>query len=279
MQITALTLALLGVTFVADVWMPAEIPVGPVYAALLLLMLWEPRPNRVMLMASVATGLLLLELIISDPLPVRGLRLVNAGAGIAGATISTAQAVIADSTRPEERRGGMALIGAAFGIGFTFGPLLGAGAMYFAPETPWATGALASALSLAAFAFASVGLPETRVPGGHSADRKIFDARASMAVLSNPSVGPVILINFLATIGFAGFESTLALLNRDFLGFEERNNFLVFTFVGFVLALVNGAYRGMAKRMSEIPTIAAGIVLMGTGVAGLSLVTMIEVRS
>ena len=84
MQITALTLALLGVTFVADVWMPAEIPVGPVYAALLLLMLWEPRPNRVMLMASVATGLLLLELIISDPLPVRGLRLVNAGAGIAG---------------------------------------------------------------------------------------------------------------------------------------------------------------------------------------------------
>ena len=200
----------------------------------------------------------------------------RAGAGIAGATISTAQAVIADSTRPEERRGGMALIGAAFGIGFTFGPLLGAGAMYFAPETPWATGALASALSLAAFAFASVGLPETRVPGGHSADRKIFDARASMAVLSNPSVGPVILINFLATIGFAGFESTLALLNRDFLGFEERNNFLVFTFVGFVLAMVNGAYRGMAKRMSEIPTIAAGIVLMGTGVAGLSLVTMIE---
>lgn len=83
-QITALTLALLGVTFVADVWMPAEIPVGPVYAALLLLMLWEPRPNRVMLMASVAMGLLLLELIISDPLPVRGVRLVNAGAGIAG---------------------------------------------------------------------------------------------------------------------------------------------------------------------------------------------------
>ncbi|NBX33726.1 MAG: hypothetical protein EBR07_13555, partial [Planctomycetes bacterium] len=37
----------------------------------------------------------------------------RAGAGIAGATISTAQAVIADSTTPEERRGGMALIGAA----------------------------------------------------------------------------------------------------------------------------------------------------------------------
>ena len=47
------------------------------------------------------------------------------GAGIAGATIGTAQAVIADSTPPEKRKHGMALIGAAFGIGFTFGPLFG----------------------------------------------------------------------------------------------------------------------------------------------------------
>lgn len=48
------------------------------------------------------------------------------GAGIAGATIPTAQAYIADVTGPTERARGMALIGAAFGIGFTFGPLLGA---------------------------------------------------------------------------------------------------------------------------------------------------------
>ncbi len=56
------------------------------------------------------------------------------GAGIAGATIATAQAVIADCT-PEEGRGrGMALIGAAFGIGFTFGPLIGAAATSDAPS-------------------------------------------------------------------------------------------------------------------------------------------------
>ena len=48
------------------------------------------------------------------------------GAGIAGATISTAQAVIADCTGIEGRGRGMAMIGAAFGIGFTFGPLIGA---------------------------------------------------------------------------------------------------------------------------------------------------------
>src|SRR5262249_47624482 len=47
------------------------------------------------------------------------------GAGIAGATISTAQAYIADATGMEGRAKGMALIGAAFGVGFTFGPIIG----------------------------------------------------------------------------------------------------------------------------------------------------------
>ncbi len=58
--------------------------------------------------------------------PVAWLFITRIGAGIAGATISTAQAVIADCTGAENRGKGMALIGAAFGIGFTFGPLIGA---------------------------------------------------------------------------------------------------------------------------------------------------------
>jgi len=83
-QLTALTLALLGIAFVADVWLPAEVPVGPVYGALLLLMLWEPRPNRVFLVAAVATTLILTEMVVSDPGPLSGIRVVNAIAGIAG---------------------------------------------------------------------------------------------------------------------------------------------------------------------------------------------------
>ena len=39
--------------------------------------------------------------------------------------IGTAQAVIADSTPPERRAKGMGIIGAAFGLGFLFGPALG----------------------------------------------------------------------------------------------------------------------------------------------------------
>ena len=63
------------------------------------------------------------------------------GAGIAGATIPTAQAYIADTTSLEKRAGGMALVGAAFGMGFTFGPLVGFLAIYRSPDTPgpWPT--------------------------------------------------------------------------------------------------------------------------------------------
>src|SRR6478735_9372210 len=62
------------------------------------------------------------------------------GAGIAGATIPAAQAYIADVTSLQNRAKGMALIGAAFGLGFTFGPLLGAAALISSSDvgtSPW----------------------------------------------------------------------------------------------------------------------------------------------
>src|SRR5919202_2813202 len=45
--------------------------------------------------------------------------------GITGGNISTAQAYIADVTTEENRAKGMGLIGAAFGLGFVFGPVIG----------------------------------------------------------------------------------------------------------------------------------------------------------
>src|SRR5262245_29894756 len=66
--------------------------------------------------------------------------LARIGAGIAGATIPAAQAYIADVTTLQNRAKGMALIGAAFGLGFTFGPLLGAAALLFSTDvaaSPW----------------------------------------------------------------------------------------------------------------------------------------------
>lgn len=46
--------------------------------------------------------------------------------GLGGSNIGVAQAYIADITSKEDRSKGMGIIGAAFGLGFVFGPLVGA---------------------------------------------------------------------------------------------------------------------------------------------------------
>jgi multidrug resistance protein len=79
--------------------------------------------------------------------------------GIAGANIPTAQAYIADITTPENRARGMGLMGAAFGLGFIFGPAIGGLLSRVSPETPmW----FAAALCLANFVAAWFLLPESR---------------------------------------------------------------------------------------------------------------------
>lgn len=194
------------------------------------------------------------------------------GAGISGATIATAQAVIADSTPPEKRKHGMALIGAAFGIGFTFGPLIGFGCLWISEEYSFAglgsIGYSASILSLVALLLGLRLLPETRVLGAApTARRQIFDVSGMKFALGNAAIGPVVLVFFLASLGFGAFEVTLAVFLQDTFHYDERYSFLFFAYVGVVLMITQGfLYRRLASRVSEVAFMAMGIVLMAVGV-------------
>jgi len=214
--------------------------------------------------------------------PVLGLTLMflsRIGAGIAGASVSTAQAVIADCTTPEKRSKGMALIGAAFGIGFTFGPLIAwAGESAF-DDADWGPGAMASLLSLIAFILAARMLPETRNPSGAPAAKEFFSISRTVQVLSIPTVGTLILIYFLAIFGFANFEGTLSLLTKEAFGMGRRDNYLVFAFVGFVLMVAQGGlYRRFAGKVSEESLLAVGLVLMLLGLGGLAVVAWMSTQ-
>jgi MFS family permease len=200
------------------------------------------------------------------------------GAGIAGATLGTAQAAIADSTPGEGRSRGMALIGAAFGIGFFFGPILGFLALWLDPEAKGGPGYLAAGLSLIAFLLGVALLPETRRPGAVShARRRWLDREGLRAALSVPAVGVLILTFFLSTVAFANFEPTVALLTTgDTLRLGDRNNFLVFAYVGLVLGLAQGGlYRPLARRVREVTFMIAGSLLMAVGLGAVGLVAAI----
>jgi len=200
--------------------------------------------------------------------------LARIGAGVAGATISTAQAVIADSTPPEKRKQGMALIGAAFGIGFTFGPLIGFGCLWISDGYLPLIGYTAAGLSAVALILGVALLPETRVAGGDStARRHVLDITAIIAALADPRISPVILTFFIASLGFGAFEVTLALFLKDTFGFGENDSFLVFAFIGVVLMITQGfIYRRLAARVSEPTWMMLGIVFMAIGVVMLGAI-------
>lgn len=167
------------------------------------------------------------------------------GAGIAGASVGTAAAVIADCTTPERRAKGMALIGAAFGIGFTFGPLIAYAGLAVFDQAKWAPGAVASGLSFCALLLAVVLFKETlRRDTDTSRHRQFFSIQKTTEVLRNPAVGPLVLLYFLAITAFANFEGTLSLFTDTSFGMGEDDNFLVFAYIGFVLMVAQGGYIG-----------------------------------
>ncbi len=194
------------------------------------------------------------------------------GAGIAGASVGTAAAVIADCTTPERRARGMALIGIAFGAGFTLGPLIAYFGLIIFNERPWGVGALASLLSFVALLLAVFVFRETRVPGRNAA-KEFFSISRTLSVLRIPAVGGLILIYFLAIFSFANFEATLARFTRAAFGMADDDNFLVFAAIGAVLVVAGGLYRPLAKRYSEISLMTAGLVQMIVGLGGLAMIS------
>jgi len=215
----------------------------------------------------------------SDPVPSRqqaalaiGLMLLSrVGAGIAGASVGTAAAVIADCTTPANRARGMALIGIAFGGGFTLGPLIAYFGLALFQQRPWGVGAIASALSAVALLIAALVFRETRPEGG-AGERQRTGLSRMTAVLAMPAVGSLVLVYFLSIVAFANFEATLARLTKAAFGMDDNGNFLVFAFIGLMLLLAGGAYRPLAKRFPEQRMLAAGVGLLVVGLGLLGFI-------
>jgi MFS transporter, DHA1 family, tetracycline resistance protein len=201
------------------------------------------------------------------------------GAGIAGATIPTAQAYIADCTKPDERAKGMALIGMAFGLGFTFGPLLGFLAVPSEgqPPGPW-PGYVAAALSAVALGLAIFLLPESRHAQSASAGRRLLDGEGLRAALSAPSIGLLLLAIFVCIFSFANFETTLSLLIKgdsengargQSFNFSWGEVCLTYAFIGVMLSLVQGGVvRRLAGRVSDGRLASTGALLEVLGFGG-----------
>jgi multidrug resistance protein len=182
--------------------------------------------------------------------------------GIAGANIPAAQAYIADVTTPANRAKGMGMIGAAFGLGFIFGPAIGGILSRVSPETPmW----FASALCLANFVAAWFLLPESRTANNTTKGLGRMDAFRH--ALGRPTLLLLLALYFIVTLAFSGFETTFALFSEAKFGFTTATIGFVFAFIGIVLASVQGMLVGrVVKIVGERRLIPLAILSIAIGI-------------
>lgn len=183
-------------------------------------------------------------------------------AGIAGANIPTAQAYMADVTTPENRAKGMGLVGAAFGLGFIFGPAIGGFLSRWGYQAP---SFFASALSLANFVAAWFLLPESRSTARkdrpHASRVEVF-----RHALTRPGLPQLLLIYFIVVTAFASFETTFALYSERRFAFSASTIGYVFAFVGVVLSFIQGFLVGrVVPHAGEHRVVPAAILVIATG--------------
>ena len=187
--------------------------------------------------------------------------------GFGAGNVSTAQGYVADVTPPELRAGRMGLIGAAFGLGFIFGPAIGG--LLTHPELgklgyqlPIFT---ASGLCLLAAIGVAVLLKESRVKADPAAPRPPFLGGVHDAV-ANPVVSRVLLVTLIYMGGFSGWESTFGFWTEARYGWTAREVGLCFMAVGVVSVICQGLLAGrLARRFGEARVLAVGCLIFGVG--------------
>lgn len=220
---------------------------------------------------------------LSDSLPL--LFAARLLAGFFGANVSTAQAYIADVTTPENRAKGMGLIGAAFGLGFCIGPLLGGELTHISASAP---GWFAAGLSLAAATFGWITLREPE--RAHGAVTRVFGFEQVRRAASEPRLGILFVLGFAFIAAFSSFESMFTVFGLarfpsvfglsqpvESASVEEILRAAPVTGrylagIGIVSAIIQGGLiRRLVPRFGETKLAIAGPAILGLGLVGLAL--------
>lgn len=214
------------------------------------------RPVLLVSLLGTAAGFLVMGVAQSLPLLFVG-RIID---GATGGSISTAQAYIADVTTPQERSRGMGLIGAAFGLGFIFGPALGGIVSRVSLAAPFLLAALLSALNaLAVYCF----LPESLTAAAGRTPQRSFRQR----LFAGPQGRPLLLTigaYFVTTVAFSMLTATYPLFTERRFGYSAAENGYLFALQGVFSALMQGLCLGwLVKRVGDRRLAMAGALVLG----------------
>jgi DHA1 family tetracycline resistance protein-like MFS transporter len=187
-------------------------------------------------------------------------------AGAATANIAIARAFVADVTPPEGRARGMGLIGAAFGLGFVLGPVLGGLLSEHSLSLPPYLAAVLAALNgIAAFLV----LPE---PEERSVREQARHSRfaAFLTEVRRPGIRRMIWIYGLTVFAFSAMEATYALLVTKRYAFDLEHANYLFAYIGVLVVIVQGGLIGrLTRAYGEKTLLVVGLVLQAVALAAL----------
>jgi MFS family permease len=175
--------------------------------------------------------------------------------GGSGATINVAQAYLADETTPEKRTKAMGVVGAAFGLGFIVGPILGGITASIGTTLP---GLVAAAITAANLVMAWLLLPESV--------RRVATPGVPEAPLAWRGLAPPVTVLFLATLAFSVMYVVFPLYGEARFGASRSTVGYWFAFVGLATAIVQGGLLGrLVARFGEAGVARLGALLMAVG--------------
>jgi MFS family permease len=201
-------------------------------------------------------------------------------AGAMGGNISVATAAAADASTRENRAKAMGMVGAAFGLGFIFGPAIGGYLHRFdltrslPALTPYGLNPFSAAalgafgLSLLSVLWTATRFTETLPPElrGRARQERTINPLRFFQRFEFPGVRAVNVITFLYLLAFAGMEFTLTFLARERFQYEPEDNVGFFVFVGLIMVLVQGGLvRRLAPRFGERALAVAGLLTVVPG--------------
>ena len=193
-------------------------------------------------------------------------------AGICGASYTTANAFLADITKPEDRARMFGLMGAAFGLGFVIGPAIGGLLGSFGPRVPFF---VAAGLSILNFVYGLLVLPETLAPE----NRRPFSLARSNPIgalkvfARYHGVVPLSAVMFAYFLATSVYPAIWAFWGIAAFGWSEATIGLTLAAFGVITAVVQGGLMGpVVKWLGEFNTAVFGlvmavVVLVGYGLA------------
>ncbi len=194
--------------------------------------------------------------------------------GATGGNISTAQAYIADITPPKDRAKTFGLMGAAFGLGFTLGPGLGAALSPLHQMAPvWAAGGFALIAMICVIVFLPETLPPERRATGSVSFANLNPASGLARAFAIAGVPSFLLCIFGIAFAHAEMRASLGIYAKQRFDFTQHNAEFMFVFMGVIAIIVQGGLIRIVSRfvgdrklvLSTLPLAAVGFILLPLG--------------